>query len=216
MNDKAQASPAPGTPTPPGTTPTLSLAFRARDFLTVAIFVVIYSVVMFAFGMVGVISPFAMVVGIPLMPLVSAIPYMLFLSRVRHAGMVTLFGFAFGLLNIVLGHPWHSLVVCVVCSLIAEIPLYYGRYRSTWAAITAYTVVSAWTIGPWLPFFFDPQGYIGYITQAMGPDYGAQSASILTGWVILGMWVAGIVCGFLGALIGTATLRKHFVRAGLA
>lgn len=206
-------------PAPTGTSPdqrTFSLAFRARDFLTVALFVVIYTVLLFAFGMLGIISPVVSIIVIAAMPLVAAIPYMLFLSRVRHAGMLTLFGICFGLLIMATGHPWTSVVIALVCSVLAEIPLYCGRYRSTWAAIYAYTVFSAWIIGPWIPFFMDPEGYIGYISDSMGKDYGNQFASILSAQLLLGMWVAGMVCGFLGALLGTATLRKHFVRAGLA
>ena len=73
-----------------------SLTFKARDFLTVAIFAVIYIVVIFAVAMLGIISPVVMVITLPLAPLVAGIPYMLFLSRVRHGGMVTLFGIVFG------------------------------------------------------------------------------------------------------------------------
>lgn len=197
--------------------PRFSPQFRARDFLTVAIFAVIYIVVIFAVAMLGIISPLVMVITLPLAPLVAGIPYMLFLSRVRHAGMVTLFGAVFGLASMGWGHPWQSALVIVGVSLIAEVVLFAGRYRSKWAAIWAYTIFSAWMIGPWIPFFLDPAGYIAQqAAQSMGSEYASQMDDVLAVPVIIGVWIAGIVFGFLGGILCSAVLRKHFERAGLA
>jgi energy-coupling factor transport system substrate-specific component len=194
-----------------------SLQFRARDFLTVALFAVIYLVVTFAVAMLGIISPLVMVITLPLTPVVAGIPFMLFLSRVRHAGMVALFGVVFGLASMGLGFPWQSTLVIIGCSLLAELVLLAGRYRSRWAAIWAYTVFSAWMIGPWIPFFLDPGAYIAQqSTQTMGGDYAAQMASLLSVPVVLGVWAVGNVFGLLGGILGSAVLRKHFVKAGLA
>jgi energy-coupling factor transport system substrate-specific component len=197
--------------------PRFSLEFRARDFLTVAIFAVIYIVVTFAVAMLGIISPLVMVLTLPLAPLIAGIPYMLFLSRVRHGGMVTLFGIVFGLASMGWGHPWQSALVIVGVSLIAEVVLFAGRYRSKWAAIWAYTIFSAWMIGPWIPFFLDPAGYIAQqATQSMGSEYATQMEAVMAVPVVLGIWGAGIVFGFLGGLLGSSVLRKHFRKAGLA
>jgi len=207
----------PGAPAARAGRAPFSLAFKARDFLNVAIFAVIYIVVIFAVAMLGIISPLVMVLTLPLAPLIAGIPYMLFLSRVRHGGMVTLFGIVFGLASMGWGHPWQSALVIVVVSLIGEIAMYLGRYRSTWAAIWTCTIFSAWMIGPWIPFFLDPAEYIAQqATQSMGSEYAAQMDAVLAPPVILGVWAAGIVFGFLGGLLGSAVLRKHFVRAGLA
>ncbi|ALJ19787.1 MptD family putative ECF transporter S component [Microbacterium sp. No. 7] len=217
MTDETVSVAAPASGAPAAERPRFSLTFRARDFLTVAIFAVIYIVVIFAVSMLGIISPLVMVLTLPLAPLVAGIPYMLFLSRVRHGGMVTLFGIVFGLASMGWGHPWQSALVIVAVSLVAEVVLFAGRYRSTWAAIWAYTIFSAWMIGPWIPFFLDPEAYLaGQATQSMGSDYVEQMDAVLAAPVVLGVWAAGIVFGFLGGLLGAAVLRKHFTRAGLA
>lgn len=217
MTDNTASVAAPVADAPTAERPRFSLEFRARDFLTVAIFAVIYIVVIFAVAMLGIVSPLVMVITLPLAPLIAGIPYMLFLSRVRHAGMVTLFGIVFGLASMGWGHPWQSALIIVGVSLIAEVVLFAGRYRSRWAAIWTYTIFSAWMIGPWIPFFLDPAGYLaGQATQSMGSDYVEQMDATLTVPIILGVWGAGIVFGFLGGLLGSAVLRKHFVRAGLA
>jgi energy-coupling factor transport system substrate-specific component len=214
MTDETLTVSAPAAAAP---RPRFSLEFRARDFLTVAIFAVIYIVVTFAVAMLGIISPLVMVLTLPLAPLIAGIPYMLFLSRVRHGGMVTLFGIVFGLASMGWGHPWQSALVIVGVSLIAEVVLFAGRYRSKWAAIWAYTIFSAWMIGPWIPFFLDPAGYIAQqATQSMGSEYATQMEAVMAVPVVLGIWGAGIVFGFLGGLLGSSVLRKHFRKAGLA
>lgn len=202
--------------TPVTRTP-FSLTFTARDFLNVAVFAVIYIVVVFAVAMLGIISPLVMVITLPLVPLIAGIPYMLFLSRVRHGGMITLFGVVFGLTSMGWGHPWQGTLVIVGVSLLGEIVMYAGRYRSKWAAIWTYTIFSAWMIGPWIPMFLDRGAYIAEQgTATMGSDYAAQMDAILSAPVILSVWAAGIVFGFFGGLLGAAVLRKHFIKAGLA
>jgi len=194
-----------------------SLTFKARDFLNVAIFTVIYIVVIFAVAMLGIISPLVMVITLPLATLIAGIPYMLFLSRVRHGGMIALFGLVFGLASMGWGHPWQSALVILGFSLIAEIVMYLGQYRSRWAAIWTYTIFSAWMIGPWIPMVLDRDAYLSSQgSEAMGSDYIAHMDALLSVPVILGLWAAGVVFGFLGGLLGSVVLRKHFVRAGLA
>ncbi|MGB4777917.1 MptD family putative ECF transporter S component [Microbacterium sp.] len=194
-----------------------SVRFSARDLLNVAIFAVIYFVIIFAIAMLGIISPLVMLLTLPLSAIAAGVPYMLFLTRVKHAGMVTLFGVVVALLYLMVGHPWQSTLLTIGVSVVAEFVLWAGAYRSKWAAIWTYVVFSAWFTGPWIPFFIDPAGYLqGVGMQSMGEDYTAQFEGTVTIPAIAGLIVATLLCGFLGALLGTSLLRKHFRRAGLA
>ena len=197
--------------------PAFSLKFSARDLLSVAIFAVIYFVVVFAIAMLGIISPLVMLLTLPLSAIAAGIPYLLFLTRVRHAGPVTLFGVVLGLLYLMIGHPWQSTLVTIALSVLAEFVLLAGGYRSKWAAIWTYTVFSAWFIGPWIPLFLDRQAYLRTQgMEAMGPEYVEAFNQVVSTPAVLAMTGATIVCGFLGALLGTALLAKHFRKAGLA
>jgi len=213
-----ETAPAPAPIAPPTRAP-LSLRFSARDLLNVAIFAVIYFVIVFVFviAMLGIVSPLAMLLTLPLAPIAAGIPYLLFLTRVRHAGMVTLFGLVVGLIYLMMGHPWQSTVVTVVVSLLAEVILRAGGYGSKWASIWAYTVFSAWFIGPWIPFFLDRAAYLrAQSAGTMGADYMAAFDQVVTVPAVLVMVLVTVICGFLGGLLGTAVLRKHFRAAGLA
>lgn len=194
-----------------------AVRFSARDLLNVAIFAVIYFVIVFVIAMLGIVSPLVMLLTLPLSAIAAGIPYMLFLTRVRHAGMVALFGIVLGLLFLMMGHPWQSTIVTIVLALVAEFILAAGKYRSKWSAIWTYVVFSAWFIGPWIPFFLDREEYLrSQGSQAMGEAYMHDFAQVVTVPAVLIMVAATLVCGLLGALLGTALLRKHFQKAGLA
>ncbi|MGO1851598.1 MptD family putative ECF transporter S component [Microbacterium sp.] len=197
--------------------PRFSVRFSARDLVNVAIFAVIYFVIVFAIAMLGIISPLVMLLTLPLSAIAAGIPYMLFATRVRHAGMITLFGLVLGLLYLMMGHPWVSTLVTIGLSLVAELILWAGKYRSKWAAIWAYTVFSGWFIGPWIPLFLNREEYLRSQGMAeMGAEYVEAFNQTVTVPAVLGMVGFTLVCGFLGALLGTRLLRKHFRKAGLA
>ncbi|GAA3661300.1 MptD family putative ECF transporter S component [Microbacterium marinilacus] len=194
-----------------------SISFSARDLLNVAIFAVIYFVIVFVIAMLGVVSPLVMLLTLPLSAIAAGVPYMLFLTRVRHTGMVTLFGLVVGLLYLMMGQPWQSTLVTVGVSILAELVLAAGGFRSKWAAIWAYTVFSAWFVGPWIPMFLDRDAYLrSAAMESMGEEYLAGFDQLVSTPAVLAMTGAAVVCGFLGALLGTALLRKHFRKAGLA
>ncbi|ABP56598.1 MptD family putative ECF transporter S component [Salinispora tropica] len=202
---------------PPTTRRAFGVRFSARDLVNVAIFAVIYFVVVFVVAMLGIISPLVMLLTLPLSTIAAGVPYMLFLTRVRSAGMVTLFGVVIALLYLMMGHPWQSTVVTIVMSVLAELVLQAGRYRSKWATIWTYVVFSGWFVGPWIPFFLDPVAYLrSSASQALGEAYVKDFAQVVTIPAVTIMIAAALVCGFLGALLGTSLLRKHFQKAGLA
>jgi energy-coupling factor transport system substrate-specific component len=189
----------------------------ARDLINIGIFAALYTVIVYIFAMLGILGPVAMIVFLFLGIIVAGIPYMLFLTRVKHGGMVTLFGVITGGVFFLTGQPWPALVIAVLGSLVGEVLLWAGRYRSKWLAIAAYTVFSLWFIGSMLPLMLDPVGYYESLgMQQMGEEYIVGMQAVFTGPVLAIYCVGTAVSGVLGGLIGAAVLRKHFVRAGLA
>jgi len=197
--------------------PAFSVSLSARDLLNVAIFAVIYFVVVYAINMLGLINPVVMVLALLLSVIAAGVPFMLFLTRVRHAGMVTLFGLLIGVVYGLTGLGWTTAVVALVVSVIAEVILWVGRYRSRWAAIGACAVFSGWYIGPMIPLLIDREEYLNSpAMEGVGDQYVADFDQLVTVPVLWGFNVATIVCGLIGGILGAVLLKKHFVRAGLA
>ncbi|MGP5008623.1 MptD family putative ECF transporter S component [Brachybacterium tyrofermentans] len=195
----------------------LSVRFSARDLVSVAIFAVLMIVVTYAIGMLGILSPLVWLAVVPVSVLVNGIVFLLFVTRVKHAGMVTLLGVAVALFYLLTGNTVFSTIGIIVLAVLAEVVLWAGRYRSRWAAIWAYTIFALSFFTPFLPLVFDRENYLRSPSfTTMGQEYVA-GADALTTLPVLGVLALAIaVAGFLGGLFGSAVLRKHFVRAGLA
>ena len=194
-----------------------SLAMSGRDLMTIGIFLAIYIVLYFAITMFGFLNPVMMLVTLGLSIVVGAIPFMLFLARVKHAGMVALFTIVLGILLLVIGYPPLSIVILVALAVVVELVLAATGYRSRWAGVLSYTIFSVWNTAPLLPLFYDRQGYFSSPSMSrMGPEYTARLDAFLSPGVLIGFDIAAVLLGLIGGVIALRLLRKNFARAGLA
>ena len=194
-----------------------SLAMSGRDLMTIGIFLAIYIVLYFAITMFGFLNPVMMLVTLGLSIVVGAIPFMLFLARVKHAGMVALFTIVLGILLLVIGFPPLSIGILVALAVVVELVLAATGYRSRWAGVLSYTIFSVWNTAPLLPLFYDRQGYFSSPSMSrMGPEYTARLDAFLSTGVLIGFDIAAVVLGLIGGVIALRLLRKSFARAGLA
>lgn len=195
----------------------VDLHMSPKDLINIGVFGAIYIVIVFAVNMLGFINPTVMIVALIASIVAGGIPFMLFLTRVRHAGMVTIFAVITGGLFFLTGHPPISFAVTVVCALIAEAVLLAGRYNARRVGAWAYAVYSAWYAGPLLPLFYAREEYFaGAGMQQMGTEYIGAMDALLSPGVLIAFDVSAVVAGLLGGLLGLRLLRKHFERAGLA
>ena len=121
-----------------------------RDLVTVAVFSVIYFIIFFACGCLGFVPVMAFLFPLPL-ALVSGIPQMLFYTKVRSFGMVTIMGALLGLLAFLMGYGPIGLGFGIVFGLIADLILRAGAYKSTRCAVAAHAAFSLWVVGTMLP-----------------------------------------------------------------
>ena len=129
-----------------------------RDLVTCAVFAVIYFVIFFACGCLGMIPIMAYLFPLPL-ALVSGISQMLFYTKVRSFGMVTIMGALMGLLTFLMGYGPIGLGFGIVCGLVADLILKAGGYRSVKAAIASHCVFSLWIVGTQLPMWIMTEAY---------------------------------------------------------
>ncbi|OLT16947.1 hypothetical protein BJF78_13380 [Pseudonocardia sp. CNS-139] len=197
--------------------PAPTFRFSARDLVNVAIFGVVFIVVSYAIGMLGIISPLTWLVMVPVSIVVNGITYMLFLTRVKHAGMVTLFAGVVGLFYLLSANTVLSTVLILLLGVAAEVVLWAGRYRSKRAAVLSYAVFALGYLTPFLPLLLDRESYFsGPSWSGLGSEYVDAADRLLSAPVLGVLAAAVLLAGLLGGLLGSAILRRHFVRAGLA
>ncbi len=102
---------------------------KAKDLINVGIYTAIYIVFFFVGGMLNaipVLYPFLYV----LIPLISGIPFMLFLTKTEKFGMVTIMSVICGVFWFFMGYTWTAIVGYVVFGLIADLVLKAGKYKN--------------------------------------------------------------------------------------
>ncbi|MFD4365871.1 MptD family putative ECF transporter S component [Rhodococcus sp. NPDC058521] len=203
--------------TKPSSARRIDVRMSPRDLINIGIFGALYVVTVFAINMLGFINPAVMLVAMAVSIIAGGVPFMLFVSRVQHAGMVTIFAIVTAGLMLLTGHPPISFVVTLVCGLVADAILALGRYRSRRMGVLAYAVYAMWFIGPMLPIFYARDDYFSSQSMAqMGSDYVESMDALLSPAVLVAFDISTAVFGLIGGLLGLRLLRKHFEKAGLA
>ncbi len=188
---------------------------HTKDLINVGIFTAIYFVLFFCTGMIGYIPIFMLLLPF-LLPVITGIPFMLFLTKVNKFGMITIMGIICGILMFVTGHGWPVVATSVVFSLLADLIFKSGGYKNWKKTVIGFCVFSEWVIGAMLPMWIMADSYFEQIRAGYGDVYANTLMSMMQGWVFPLLIASVIVGGVIGAYIGRAALRKHFQRAGIA
>ena len=196
--------------------PSADRSLEPKDLITVGIFTALYFVVFFGFGMLGFFGPAVHAVGIVLGSLANGIVFALYVTRIRKPGMVFRTAIVSSLLMVLTGHAWTTLITAAVFSVLAEVVLARGHYRSARASVIAYGVFSLWVAGPILPLYLQHDAYIANIGEQMGEGYARAWDALFSPAFMTGLLVVVFLASCLGGLLGQKMLRKHFVRAGIA
>lgn len=187
---------------------------NGKDLINVGIFTVIYIILFFVSGMLGYIPIFA--VALPLVVgILTGIPFILFITKTKKFGMVTLMGILVGILCFLMGQSWIAIVSGVVCGLLADLIFKSGGYKSWKKTLFGYCVFTEWVIGSMLPMWIMRDVFIEQAEKMPSADYKETIMALTTDWMLPVVIVLGIVGAIIGAYIGRSTLKKHFQRAGI-
>ena len=188
---------------------------NAKDLIHVGIYTAMYLVVFFAVGMLNAI-PFLYPLEYLLSPILTGIPFMLFLTKVEKFGMVSIMGVILAVFWYLMGYTWIPALTYIAAGLLADLLFRLGKYKSFQFDIIGYWIFSCGMIGCAAPMWLLTATYMEQVRDAMGDEYVAGLQKYMPSW----MGIAGIgiilVSSSLGALLGRKMLKKHFERAGIA
>ena len=185
-----------------------------KDLITIGIFTVIYFICIGVFGGLGVIPIFVPLTAV-FCPLIGGIPYMLYVTKVKKFGMITIMGVLIGLLLTLMGMGYWAVILGAVAGLLADLIMKSGNYKSTKKAILSCGVFALWDFGNLMPFYVGRESYFATLAERFSEDYCNTLASYFPTWSAILFVVCCFVCGIIGGYIGKAICRKHFERAGI-
>lgn len=189
---------------------------KAKDFITVGIFTAIILVVEFACGMLGYIHPFIVASYVVMIPLVGAIPMMLFYTKVQKFGMITIMSILIAIMMFVLGMGFLGAPLIIIAGVIADLIAKSGKYKSFKKTMISYGVFSLWICANYFPVIVTAESYRqDLIDEGYSAEY-CNNLFLAINYKTIGiLLILCFVFGCLGALIGKAVVKKHFEKAGI-
>jgi len=112
---------------------------QPKDLINIGIFTALYFIIIMAVAMLGYVPIFIPLLSV-ICPLIGGIPYMLYITKVRHFGMVFIMGIILGLLMGLGGMGVYAFITGPVCGLLADLVLRSGNYNSAGRAIISHGV----------------------------------------------------------------------------
>ncbi|MBE6049589.1 MAG: Trep_Strep domain-containing protein [Clostridium sp.] len=187
---------------------------QAKDLINVGVFTTIYFIVFFACCMLGYI-PLLLVLDPVICPIVAGIPFMLYLTKIKKFGMITITGIISGVLMFIFGNGVICVITGLVFGLLADLIVKSGKYSSAKKAVVGYGVFSLWLIGMLIPMFIMRDSYFESLRKNFGDNYVDTLMNYVPNWSFFLILVLTFIAGLIGAYLGKRVLKKHFERAGI-
>lgn len=188
---------------------------NGKDLINVGIYTVLYFVVLMAVAMLGFIPVFIPLL-IMLVPLVGGIVMMLYFSKIKKFGMLSISGLICGILMLLTGMGYWSILTGLVFGVLADLVLKSGGYKSAQRAVLAHGVFSMWLVGNYIPIVVTRSSYYQQLVSDFSQEYADSVMGYVSGGTLPILLLAGFICGIIGGLIGRKIFKKHFKRAGIA
>ena len=102
---------------------------QGKDLINIGIFTAIYFIVIFAAASIGFIPIFIPLISV-VVPLVGGIPMMLFFSKIKKFGMLTICGVLLGIIMLLTGMGWWCIPTGLIFGLISDFMMKACDYRS--------------------------------------------------------------------------------------
>ena len=160
---------------------------QGKDLINIGIFTAIYFIVIFAAASIGFIPIFIPLISV-IVPLVGGIPMMLFFSKIKKFGMLTICGVLLGIIMLLTGMGWWCIPTGLIFGLISDFMMKACDYKNAKRENL-------------LP---------GY-----GQEYADTLMAYMPDWILPVLLIAAFVSGLVGGLIGQKIFKKHFERAGI-
>ena len=184
-----------------------------KDLINIGIYAAIYCVIMTAIAMLGFI-PVLMPALAVLCPLIGGITMMLFYTKVKKFGMITIITVLIGAFLWITGMGYWPFILGIICGVVADLIAKGGNYASKKMTMLSHGIMNITIFGCFLPLYLDIDGYFASRTS-----YGSDYVNVLK--TIFQLWTAPIILGctfvfgVLGALLGMSFMKKHFEKAGI-
>lgn len=188
---------------------------KIKDLVTIGVFTVIYFVLMFLSGMIGMV-PILYLAYPAVAGIITGIVIMLFMAKVQKPWGLFILGLICSFIVIAMGNTYIILIHAVISMGIAEFVRKIGGYKSFKYNMLSFTIFNTWICGFLMQILLAKDKVIEVAeTRGMGYDYIMKLIALLNFQNMIFVYIGAIVGGIIGAYIGKVFLKKHFEKAGI-
>lgn len=188
---------------------------QAKDLVNVGIYSAIYLVITSLLSFLSLIPIFHPLLSI-ICPIIGGIPFMLFLTKTKKFGMITIMGILMGIFMLLTGMGYFCLFTGFAFGLLADLLAKSGKYASAGKSILTCGIFSLWYIGNYLAAFIIRESHYQHVIDSFGLEYADAYMALYPNWMLPVLLATCFVSGLIGGLLGKALLQKHFKKAGIA
>ena len=194
-----------------------SKKLEAKDFITIGIFTALLFVVEFACGMLGFIHPYIVASYVVMIPLVGAIPMMLFYTKIEKFGMISIMSVLLAIIMFVTGMGYLGAPLIIAAGVLADFVAKSGDYKDFKKIAISHGIFCLWICANYFPVIVSASSYRqDLIDGGYTAEYCDNLFRAINSKTIVVLLILCLVFGFLGAFLGKAVVRKHFEKAGIA
>lgn len=188
---------------------------KIKDLVTIGVFTVIYFVLMFLSGMIGIV-PILYLAYPAVAGIITGIVIMLFMAKVQKLWGLFILGLICSFIVIAMGNTYIILIHALISMVIAEFVRKIGGYKSFKYNMLSFTIFNTWICGFLMQILLAKDKVIETAeTRGMGYDYIMKLIALLNFRNMIFVYIGAIVGGIIGAYIGKVFLKKHFEKAGI-
>ena len=183
---------------------------KIKDLVTIGVFTVIYFVLMFLSGMIGIV-PILYLAYPTVAGIITGIVIMLFMAKVQKPWGLFILGLICSFIVIAMGNTYIILIHALISMVIAEFVRKIGGYKSFKYNMLSFTIFNTWICGFLMQILLAKDKVIEIAeTRGMGYAYIMKLIALLNFSSMILVYIGAIVGGIIGAYIGKAFLKKHF------
>ena len=186
--------------------------FQIKDLIITALMVlcsqVLYRVLSFLF-----VSPYTMLLAVPVWSIIGAIAYFLVPVKTKNPWMILLFCILTGIISF---YPPYiiSLIIAGIIAMVIAHTKGIQNYKGLTIGYMIFCVLAGFG-GMCVPFLFYAEQTIKSYEKMFGSEYMETLTKLVSPMNIVVFLVVIAICALIGAIISKKLMKKHFEKAGV-
>ncbi len=191
------------------------MKLKTKDLVMIGIFFVLYFVLSFVIGMMGIV-PILFLVYPTVLGIITGTLILLFMEKVQKPWALFILGMLMPLSMFAMGHSYIVPLLSFIFMGIAEFFFRKGEFKSFKYNAISFAFFNCWICSSLSQILLVKEQYMAVHEKAgMDHSYFVEYEALMS-WPVFALVVLGaFVGGLIGAYIGKKMLKKHFKKAGL-